>query len=282
MKNIKIHFAGAENLPMSYLLQDAGINYALGTVYSSIVGQYQKDTKTYDTSTIQYWKDNFKGTILDSGIFTLVYGADKRVMTKDTWKQWQDTLIDFIKVSGFNGYPVEVDAQKIIGVEETWNLRRDFKDALPDHTPINVWHAQDGQKGLDRLIEFSDYMAFSVQELRKIKGIDYKDYTIKLASYIKNKKPDIKIHLLACTETKLLDKLSFCDSADSTSWLQVNKFGQFKSIQDGEITMVRKDEILDTLPLYYDRAKDIFNKLHKGEKEPTQTNLFGLSGHCLK
>ena len=274
MGNIKIHFAGAETKAMSYLLKESGINYALGTVYNYIINQFEKEgEKTYDPSVIQYWKENFKGTILDSGIFTLIYGAGKREMTKETWLKWQDTYIDFIKQTGFNGYPVEVDAQKIIGSEETWKLRERFKELLPNHTPINVWHAQDGQKGLDRIIEFSDYMAFSVQELRKLANIDHKDQTIKMVNYIKNKKPNIKIHLLACTEISLLEKLNFVTSSDSTSWLQVNKFGQFKSIQNGKITTLKKDEILDNLHLYEEQAIRIYQQLNGEDKTPSTKNL---------
>lgn len=266
--NLKVHFAGGENINMASILKEAGVNYLLGTVYSLIVNHYKKGSKNFDPLIIKYWKDNFKGSILDSGIFTLIYGADKnKKMDRDTFIRWQNTLIDFIHMSGYNGYPVEVDAQKILGVDEAWRLRTAMKDALPNHTLIHVWHAQDGQKGLDRLIEYSDYMAFSVQELRKIKGIDHKDYAIRMASYIKSKKPNIKIHLLACTELELLKTLNFCTSADSTGWLQVNKFGQMKVIQEGKVKVVSKDEIKKSLPAYHDRVKTMMKGLNQNTED---------------
>jgi len=282
MSNVKIHFAGAETKAMSYLLKESNINYALGTVHNFIINQFEKETKTYDPSVVKYWNENFKSTILDSGIFTLIYGAGKnKVFTKDTWLNWQDTYVDFINHTGYVGYPVEVDAQKIIGSEETWKLRERFKDMLPNHQPINVWHAQDGKKGLDRMIEFSDYIAVSLGEIRKLNGIDYKDYTIKMINYIKNKKPNIKIHLLACTEISLLEKLNFVTSSDSTSWLVVNKFGQFKSIQNGKIETLKKDEILDNLHLYKDKAIKIYQQLNGLESYPSERNMEWQTSYLL-
>ena len=57
-----------------------------------------------------------------------------------------------------------------------------MKIELPDNRIINVFHIEDGMKGLDRLIEFSDYIAVSVPELRIL---GKKNHTVKLAHYIK-------------------------------------------------------------------------------------------------
>ena len=83
----------------------------------------------------------------------------------------------------------------------------------------------DGRKGLDRLIEYSDYIAVSVPELRIHMPKEYKENTHKLAYYIKNRKPEIDVHLLGCTEPAMLRRNNFCTSSDSTSWQAVNRFG---------------------------------------------------------
>lgn len=100
-----------------------------------------------------------------------------------------------------------------------------MKQDCPNNRIINVFHIEDGQKGLDRMIEFSDYIAISVPELRFLKK---KNHTYHLAHYIKNKKPEIDIHLLGCTELKMLKDLSFCSSADSTTWIAAKRFGYIK------------------------------------------------------
>ena len=69
---------------------------------------------------------------------------------------------------------VEVDCQKILSPEIAWKFRKEMKRLLPDNRIINVFHLEDGKKGLDRLIDFSDYIAISVPELRIHKNRTYK------------------------------------------------------------------------------------------------------------
>ena len=82
-------------------------------------------------------------------------------------------------------------------------------------------------RGLDSLIDFSDYIALSIPELRIIKPKTFREDTRYLTHYIKNRKPEIDIHLLGCTDVKMIAQNSFCTSADSTSWLSGVKYGWF-------------------------------------------------------
>jgi hypothetical protein len=116
-----------------------------------------------------------------------------------------------------------------------------------------VFHIEDGQKGLDRLIEFSGYLAVGAPELRIVKGKAYKEAVYRLASYIKNNKPDIDVHLLGCTEKSVLNKCWFCTSADSTSWEEVNRYG---ALMRREARYIREEMIEAAIPsvkkmLYY-------------------------------
>ena len=129
-----------------------------------------------------------------------------------------------------------------------------MKELLPNRQ-INVFHYEDGKDGLDRLIDFSDYIAISVPELRIVKPKTYKKYTSQLARYIKKKKPSIDIHLLGCTEFGLLSENSFCTTADSTSWLAGVKYGFFDDgIKKSHIRNFRKD-------IFEERKKQIENYL---------------------
>jgi hypothetical protein len=125
----------------------------------------------------------------------------------------------------YTGTMVEVDCQKVLGVEKAWRFREKMIEKVPNRV-INVFHIEDGQKGLDRLIEFSDYLAISVPELR-FSG--KKNHLNSIAHYIKNKKPSIDIHLLGCTEKKKLRELNFCSSADSSSWISGIRYGQIET-----------------------------------------------------
>ena len=180
--------------------------------------------------------------IQDSGLFSLMFGRDKgKKQTRETLTVWQDKLIKFVLQNKLKCTCVDIDCQKILGVEDAWFFRKRMRDLLPNKQ-INVFHFEDGRKGLDELIEFTDYIAISVPELRIAKPKSYVTDTTRLVDYIKNRKPDIDIHLLGCTQFNILKDNTHCTSADSTSWLQGVKYGW---ISDGKkkqhIKTFRKD-----------------------------------------
>ena len=91
------------------------------------------------------------------------------------------------------------------------------------------------------MIEFSDYIAISVPELR---AIGKKNHCERLTNYIKSKKPSIDIHLLGCTELKLRKSLGFATSSDSTSYLSGNKYGYIKGRHINGINQARVMELV--------------------------------------
>ncbi|MCM1219162.1 MAG: hypothetical protein NC548_32170 [Lachnospiraceae bacterium] len=162
-------------------------------------------------------------TIQDSGLFTLMFGARKNLVVDSALiHKWYDNLVQFTLDHGQPVTCVEVDCQNLLGMEKVWELRHQMRQDLPNHRVINVFHMNDGIKELDRLIEFSDYIAFSVPEMRA-KG--KADYVSKLTRYVKHRKPTIDIHLLGCTATKLLRENIFCTSCDSTTYTVPKRFG---------------------------------------------------------
>jgi len=264
-ENIKVHFAGAESLIFSNIMTvGSDINYTLYTIFPFLLEKlnvkhgYQTNKVKYsEISNINY--ENTKHCIQDSGLFSLMFGSYKGIKDEKFIKKWYDLLIETTLSGNFQGTCVEVDCQKVLGVKRAWEFRERMKKDLPNNRQINVFHKEDGQSGLDRLIEFSDYIAISVPELRYL---GQKNYTEKIANYIKNKKPSIDIHLLGCTENKLLNKLKFCSSADSTSWVSFNKFGWFK-YNDGTTThSIKKSNINKEKfrEVYYPRLVPILEK----------------------
>jgi len=245
-QNIKIHFAGAESLiRANIILNVCKSNYSLFTIFPYLCNEfgikhgYQNKNTTYK-EIAKLNVECSRHTIQDSGLFSLMFGSYKGKKDEDFIRRWYEKLVEVTSTGGFEGTVVEVDCQKVLGVEKAWEFREKMKKELPNNRQINVFHFEDGQKGLDRLIEFSDYIAISVPELR---FMGKKNYTSKIANYIKNKKPDIDIHLLGCTENKLLKELSFCTSADSTSWVSLNKFGWFKYNDGNKTHSIKKSNI---------------------------------------
>ena len=270
--NLKVHFAGAESLIRSNLiLKGSGSNYALFTIFPFLCdafgikhGYQNKGVSYKEVSNNNYINSNH--SIQDSGLFSLMFGSYKGEKTEKFIIEWYEKLVETTLNGNFLGSVVEVDCQKVLGVEKAWNLREKMKNDLPDNRQINVFHKEDGQKGLDRMIEFSDYIAISVPELR---ALGQKNYTENIANYIKNKKPSIDIHLLGCTENKLLKNLNFCSSADSTSWVSLNKFGWFKYNNGIETISIKKSNINkeELKKKYYLKLDQIFDesKVKKSE-----------------
>ena len=238
-RNVKVHFAGSDGEEIFYeALNAADVHYRLYSCYKYIVNRRPGDDFTLpEDHVIRHQCQHQRHVIQDSGLFTLMFGAGKgQKQTVQTLTAWQDKLIEFVKQNEIYPSVVEIDCQKVLGVKEAWYFRERLKKLLPDRKQINVFHFEDGIKGLDRLIEFSDYVAVSVPEWRIVKAASHKKDIRYITHYIKNKKPEIDIHLLGCTDFRIIKENNFCTSSDSTSWLSGVKYGY---IDDG----IRKQHI---------------------------------------
>lgn len=232
-KNIKVHFAASENIITCNILKAMQVNYLLYTAFPFLERSVLKTKKSpllpaqfkgQEHMMPKFIASNTKHTIQDSGLFTLMFGSHKGQKDEKLIEAWYNGLVEFTLNNNNGATIVEVDCQKVLGVEKAWQLRERMRNDIPNKQ-INVFHKEDGQKGLDRLIEFSDYIAISVPELR---FMGQKNQTERIANYIKNKKPNVDIHLLGCTELKLLKQLTFCTSCDSTSYRSLPRYGVLK------------------------------------------------------
>lgn len=226
MSNIQVHFASSEGPSFGRLAIKVGVRNCLASAFRFISHEHGIKTSSFEPKEnpfdpLPFLCENAGSCILDSGFFSVLFGTSSNIRDSRFPERWQQSLTRLILQSGWTGYVIEVDAQKLVGPEATWTLRRRLADEVPNQV-INVVHLEDGQKGLDRLIEYSDYLAVSVPELRFAKK---PEAAYRLASYIKNRKPSIDIHLLGCTQPSMLRQLRFCTSSDSTSWTSVGRYG---------------------------------------------------------
>ncbi len=243
--NIKIHFAGSDGEETFFAaLSAAQTKYRLYSCYKYINKKSVDADFTLPANHVIRVQDRTnRHVIQDSGLFTLMFGAGKgQPQTRKTLTMWQDKLMAFVEHNHLSATCVEIDCQKILSVEDAWFFRERMRRMMPHQRQINVFHFEDGQKGLDRLIEFSDYIAIGVPELRIVKPKTFREDTKYLAHYIKNRKPSIDIHLLGCTDFRMIAENCFCTSADSTSWLSGVKFGHFNDgVRSGHINEFRRD-----------------------------------------
>ena len=239
--NLKVHFATTENISHAISVIAANSNYGLGTAFPFVYKMFNSG-KVGNKKIINEISSNYKHYILDSGLFTLMFGALKGKKDSAYLDRWYECLTDYVLWEGYKGSMVEVDCQKVLGVNKAWDYRIKMKEKMPNRI-INVFHIEDQQKGLERLIEFSDYIAISVPELR---FCGKKNYLDKIAHFIKNKKPSIDIHLLGCTEKNKLKDLSFCSTSDSSSWISGVRYGQIEtSIGKNHINNIKKIILAD-------------------------------------
>lgn len=229
--NLKVHFAGSDNsVPHLVSANLANVNYSLFTCYPFIKSKKSSDDFRFGEGKLfvpRHTQRMRKHVIMDSGLFTLMFGAKKgEQQTIESLTEWQDRTAKFVYQNNLTCACVEIDCQKVLGVDEAWYFRERMRKVMPNNRHINVFHLEDGAKGLDRLIEYSDYIAFSVPELRIHNQKGCREHLKRLTHYTKNRKPTIDIHLLGCTENALLEDNKFCTSADSTSWLAANRYGR--------------------------------------------------------
>tara|TARA_R110000787_G_scaffold251361_1_gene356847 strand:- start:158 stop:1012 length:855 start_codon:yes stop_codon:yes gene_type:complete len=245
---MKVHFAASENMNHYGALKALGTNYSLYTAYvfiermlgsnksAMISNQYKNDIYQIPQHIIK----SSKHTIQDSGLFSLMFGAYKGNHDKKFLDKYYDKLIEFTTKYSQGATIVEMDTQKVLGVESAWEYREKMQSDVSNRI-INVFHLEDGAKGLDRLIEFSNYLAISVPELRKLHK---KNHLVKLANYIKNRKPEIDIHLLGYTEKKTMRELNFCSSCDSTSYTSGVRYG---FIQGNKISSMKIEKVKELI-----------------------------------
>ena len=199
--NIKVHFAGAEQIDFALTAHEAGVQYFLWTVFPFIGKAFVPDPYPITVHSLfppRVLEQISKHTIMDSGLFTLMFGAHAGKRDKTFLEKYQEALIDFVISKNINSTLVEIDCQKILGVKEAWEFRRKYRDKLPGKRQINVFHVEGGTKDLDRIIEFTDYIGISCLEIRALDRKAYKENIYRLASYIKNKKPEIDINVNMC------------------------------------------------------------------------------------
>ena len=282
--NLKVHFAGAEVFEFSRILNSVGINYFLFTIFPFICKDFGIPWQTLSTvknfvPIVELPKFS-KHVIMDSGLFSLMFGAHKAVKPDEKFiRKWKDAIAEYVIANDINHRitVVECDCQKLLGTNLAWNLREELRSQLPNNKIINVFHFEDGNEGLKSMIDFSDYIAISVPEIRIVKPKTYKQDVYRLAYYIKDRKPEIDIHLLGCTQESILRKTSFCTSSDSTSWLQINKFGTFAKRPKSSI----KQAVVDN---YEKKVKEIMCELGI-ELKPTRVNYlahYAFAGEILK
>ena len=279
--NIKVHFAGSDGGEIFYAaLLAAQTKYRLFSCYKYILKCRPDDDFRLPADHVIRVQDTVnRHVIQDSGLFTLMFGAGKgQTQTLESLTEWQDKLIAFVQQNNLRCTCVELDCQKVLGVREAWYFRERMKKLL-DNPQINVFHFEDGMRGLDSMIDFSDYIALSIPELRIIKPKTFREDTRYLTHYIKNRKPEIDIHLLGSVP----QEDAAANYADISTWMwslvrDMAQSGRLHLPNDTELIAqlsTRKYAFAGTPPKLKLESKDIMKR--RGLPSPDRADAVALS-----
>lgn len=229
---MKVHFAG--HVSFAEPLRLANVNYILDTFYE--IRKLSEDRARSHVNVM----NSYNHSICDSGLFTMMFGAKAGTkITEEFIYKWQDDYADYLNKYDFKHSYVECDVQKVISPEFAWEMRKKFrKQVKTGATLINAYHLED--ENPDKLIEWSDYIAISQPELR-IELSNEERY--KLTRYIASKAvmKGKRVHLLGCTEIKMMKEFQYCFSCDSTSWMMGAQYNNFFTTINGESKKLHMD-----------------------------------------
>jgi len=254
---------------MKLFLAGADMDYHIEPIYKadhpSMLSSYWKHKDKFLPSWLEWYnKTRDADWIMDSGLFTMMFGAGSdKTYSEDDLLDYTYNYLKNMKSIKYEHYLVEMDVHKVLGLESLKRFRSIFKKHYDLNKTIYVWHIEEGEKGFEKLCKTYPYIAISVPELRiicsrkKIKS--FIKYLIIKANKIN---PNIKIHLLGCTQQNLMEQKGYY-SCDSTSWMSSVKYGQGFYFDGNKIT---------GLNIHTNAWKSYFNKYKhmkfaKGEKD---------------
>lgn len=269
-----------ENYANACSASEAGVRYGLFTIYPFLMRKlklpvlfnpYRPLDENIDIAATV--PKCFKHCILDSGVFSLIYGAAREYAKERKFMElWYDEYARYVAEHNIDAVVVEYDCQKILGVETAWNYRRRLSRDLPNHRIMHVVHLEDKYEGLLKIVDFTDYLGVPVSEWRANRRATYVSDIQRICNIAKARKPDIDIHLLGCTEPRLIRACRFCTSCDSTSWLRMVRYGSLNGYRRRNLSKSLLQKTKETIPHICakfkktDRSEDILAEIYLSAK----------------
>jgi len=211
---MKIFFAGAESNEHRKSLLEIGVKNILLTFYYLKDKNDEKIKEMFD----ELKKENIN-IFLDSGAFSFMYSSSE----KPSFEVLEDYVKEYIlflkKYKDYLEIYVELDVDKVIGLENTLKLRQNMIDE--GLNPVLVHHFETRTDEMweeacknNKIVAMGSIAQGEQLNIGKIASL------LNIANKYKT-----KVHGFGFTRLDLLNKLKFY-SVDSTSWLGGNKFGQ--------------------------------------------------------
>lgn len=212
---MNLYMACNEGVEFSRVLHALEYPYRLSSYYG-----LQGDSK--DRAEIFAMSLDGSQHIMDSGLFSLMFGADKGKLTKyEDFYAYASKYVESMIKWGWQHAIVECDTQIVLGMDETFRLREEIFEKCGLDV-IYVWHAPEQLDGLREMAKKYTRIALSVPELRKY-AVNTKSSLISLLRVIRETGASPRVHLLGNTEAKYMTLPA--ESGDSSSWIYCQSFG---------------------------------------------------------
>ena len=241
------------------------------TALESFYYCYETASEKHVKSFIENYNKSECQWIMDSGVFTMMFGRDKdKNHTYNSIKHYTERYIGFLKSFNYRDYVVEMDVHKILGMQSVYKLRELLEKHFDPNQIIFVWHTEEGYDGLIKLAQEKPYIALGLPELRKeAKRIrqPVKSVVRRLLGLIKDNTDKYpKVHLLGCTEPTIMANPYYA-TCDSSSWLGGIRYNQVLIHNNG---MLRKGSMYSKV--YKEYLERITPKIMRGVEIYTERN----------
>ena len=203
---MRMFMAGCDTVKFAKTNLVADHPYCLASYYNGILNQ--KDAQL--SKVIIEMAKRGANWIMDSGLFTMMFGAEShRVFSAQDLHAYTDRYIETMQATGFPGDIVEMDVHKVLGMGELKSFRDKFEQRWGTERTIFVWHREETEQGWRDMTKRYPYVALSIPELRIVCGRNaklLKHFIAKMLTMAKEQNPNIKVHLLGCTQMNLLEQ----------------------------------------------------------------------------
>lgn len=257
---MKLFLAGADDSGMIETIRNSN--------HPNFLSSYFCHRKKFNPKWVDWYNKTKKGDwIMDSGLFTMMFGAGSgKDYKEEDLIEYTHKYINDLKTIKYSHYVVEMDVHKIFGLESLKRFRHIFKQKYDIEKTIYVWHIEEGEQGFINLCKTYPYIAISIPELRIVlKGKNNLEQMTKKLIRLANKiNPNIKIHLLGCTQQNLMEQKGYY-SCDSTSWFSSARYGTASFFNGSKLQQIHiRSKQWEN---YIELKKDEFKKLREHIKD---------------
>ena len=176
---------------------------------------------------------------IDSGAHTFLANMEKFEDKDDEfWEKYLSDYVEFIKKNQeFIFACADLDIDDLVGTEKVDQWRKKYFEPLEEEgvQVCYIWHSIREEKGWEDMCRKYSYTGFSMEN----------DKTATLQRIMKRinvaKKYNTRVHGMALTKTEILSRAPFF-SADSTTWLVGQKYGELNWFDGRKMRRLSKSE----------------------------------------